>query len=183
MYEQNWRAIGINSKWSIVPTLFTGFTKQQAPKGKQEDIWAMVFSLLQPVSSESSFVLNFWHCPDLGPFSLIFVHIMPSSLAIMTSVGVEPIHSHSSHDLVFEVTVGKIIKAMIIIIVIIIISLRGTWRRGECPRARVRGTMFDSLLRLRYSKPFHFDAYNEGPTWGVCMSPISGVRNSSGRHT
>ena len=45
-----------------------------------------------------------------------------------------------------------------------------------------RGTMFDSLLRLRYSRPFHFGAYNEGPTWGGCVLSIPGEPNAtSGR--
>ena len=31
------------------------------------------------------------------------------------------------------------------------------WRRGERPRARDWGTMFDSLLKLQYSRLFHFE--------------------------
>ena len=32
------------------------------------------------------------------------------------------------------------------------------WRRVERPRSKGRGPMFDSLSRLRYSRPFHFEA-------------------------
>ena len=35
---------------------------------------------------------------------------------------------------------------------------------------RAQGTMFDSLLRLQYSKPFHFDAKDERPPWRPRMS-------------
>ena len=41
--------------------------------------------------------------------------------------------------------------------------------------------MFDSLLRLRYSysRPFLFDALDEGPTWGACVSKIAEVHNAT----
>ena len=50
------------------------------------------------------------------------------------------------------------------------VILSGAWRRGECPGSKDRGLMFDSLSRLRHSRPFHFEAYNEGPPLGPRMS-------------
>ena len=40
--------------------------------------------------------------------------------------------------------------------------------------------MFDSLLRLRYNRPFHFDAHNERPPMGaqdgIYKDPIDALR-------
>ena len=46
----------------------------------------------------------------------------------------------------------------------------GDWLRNKCLRARARGTVFDSLSRLRYSGPFHFDTQECMPHLGGCVS-------------
>ena len=33
---------------------------------------------------------------------------------------------------------------------------------------------------LRYGRAFLFNAYNEDPTWGACVSKMPGVRNATG---
>ena len=45
--------------------------------------------------------------------------------------------------------------------------------RGECLRVLARGTMFNSLVRLRDSRPFLFDAQEWRPHLGACVSKCS----------
>ena len=61
---------------------------------------------------------------------------------------------------------------------------QGGWRRSRHPGWKLLGTMFDSLSRLCYSRPFHFDARMKvylGGRGGGCVSTIPGVCNDAGR--
>ena len=52
-------------------------------------------------------------------------------------------------------------------------SISGRQAQGRTSESFAQGTMFDSLLRLRDSRPFPFQtSLNEGPIWGASVSKI-----------
>ena len=65
---------------------------------------------------------------------------------------------YESFEWVLNIHIAHLLSCVALDIAYTISNTQGTWYRGERPRVRAQGSMFDSLLRLQYSRPFHFDA-------------------------